>query len=65
VVTVISAAAAMFPVLFGNLPGMTTAAQYSWFIGCGLAFALYWVAMRNSPAPQATVPEQEPVQTTP
>ncbi|HET6731522.1 NCS1 family nucleobase:cation symporter-1 [Mycobacterium sp.] len=65
VVTAISAAAAMFPVLFGNLPGMTTAAQYSWFIGCGLAFALYWASMRNSPAPPATVPEQEPVQATP
>ena len=34
-VTVISAAVAVFPVLFGDLPGMTTAAQYSWFVGCG------------------------------
>jgi NCS1 family nucleobase:cation symporter-1 len=60
-VTVISAAVAVFPVLFGDVPGMTTTAQYSWFIGCGLAFALYWAAMRNSQAPAATVGEQEPV----
>jgi cytosine/uracil/thiamine/allantoin permease len=40
---------------------MTTAAQYSWFIGCGLAFALYWAATRNSPAPAASIGDQEPV----
>jgi nucleobase:cation symporter-1, NCS1 family len=51
--TVVSAAVAVFPVLFGDLPGMTTGAQYSWFIGCGLAFALYWAVMRNNPAPAA------------
>jgi NCS1 family nucleobase:cation symporter-1 len=60
-VTAISAAVAVFPVLFGELPGMTTAAQYSWFIGCGPAFALYWAAMRNSPAPAAGIGEHEPV----
>src|SRR3954463_12236205 len=60
-VTVISAAVAVFPVLFGDVPGMTTTAQYSWFIGCGLASALYWAAMRNSQAPAATVGEHEPV----
>jgi len=60
-VTVISGAVAVFPVLFGNLPGMTTAAQYSWFIGCGLAFALYWAATRNSPAPAASIGDQEAV----
>jgi len=43
------------------VPGMTTTAQYSWFIGCGLASALYWAAMRNSQAPAATVGEHEPV----
>jgi len=61
VVTVISAAVAVFPVLFGDLPGMTTAAQYSWFIGCALAFALYWAVMRNSPAPAGSIGDQEPV----
>ncbi|HXO52827.1 MAG TPA: NCS1 family nucleobase:cation symporter-1 [Mycobacterium sp.] len=60
-VTVISAAVAVLPVLFGDLPGMTTAAQYSWFIGCGLAFALYWAVMRNSPAPAASIGDHEPV----
>ena len=37
-VTVISAAVAVFPVLFGDLPGIATAAQYSWFVGYGLSF---------------------------
>jgi nucleobase:cation symporter-1, NCS1 family len=60
-VTAISAIVAMFPVLFGGLPGMTTAAQYSWFIGCGLAFVLYSAAMRTSAAPAADVEEQQPV----
>jgi cytosine/uracil/thiamine/allantoin permease len=40
---------------------MTTAAQYSWFIGCGLAFVLYWTTMRNTPVPAADLGEQEPV----
>jgi NCS1 family nucleobase:cation symporter-1 len=64
VVTVISAAVAMFPVLFGDVPGMTAAAQYSWFIGCGLAFALYLAAMRSTPIHSASIGEQEPVETT-
>jgi nucleobase:cation symporter-1, NCS1 family len=59
--TVVSAAVAVFPVLFGDLPGMTTAAQYSWFIGCGLAFALYWAVMRNDAAPVAGIGVQETV----
>jgi NCS1 family nucleobase:cation symporter-1 len=59
--TVVSAAVAVFPVLFGDLPGMTTAAQYSWFIGCGLAFAMYWALMRNNPAPAPSVGVQETV----
>jgi NCS1 family nucleobase:cation symporter-1 len=59
--TVVSAAVAVFPVLFGGLPGMTTAAQYSWFIGCGLAFATYWALMRNNPAPAPSVGVQETV----
>jgi NCS1 family nucleobase:cation symporter-1 len=63
VVTVISAIVAMFPVLFGDLPGMTTAAQYSWFIGCGLAFVLYMATMRNTPVPSADLGEQQPVTT--
>lgn len=53
---------AVFPALFGDLPGMTTAAQYSWFVGYGLSFVLYWAAMRNSPVPAANIGEQEPVE---
>jgi len=60
-VTGISAIVAMFPVLFGDLPGMTTAAQYSWFIGCGLAFVMYMAVMRNSALPAADLDEQQPV----
>ncbi|MGU3435704.1 NCS1 family nucleobase:cation symporter-1 [Actinomycetes bacterium M1A6_2h] len=42
--TIVGAIVAMFPVLTGaSLYGMHTAAQYSWFIGCGLGFVVYWV----------------------
>ena len=34
---------AVFPVVFTNLYGMHTAAQYSWFIGCGVASVLYYL----------------------
>jgi NCS1 family nucleobase:cation symporter-1 len=43
IATVVSAIVAMVPVLGGDVPGMHTAAQYSWFIGCGLGFAVYYV----------------------
>ena len=61
-VTVISAAVAVFPVLFGDLPGITTAAQYSWFVGYGCRSSLCWAAMRNGPVPAANIGEQEPVE---
>lgn len=41
--TAIGAVVAMIPVLAKDLTGMYTAAQYSWFIGCGLGFAVYYV----------------------
>ncbi|AFU00682.1 NCS1 family nucleobase:cation symporter-1 [Nocardia brasiliensis] len=41
--TVVGALAAVLPVLAGDVTGMSTAAQYSWFIGCGLGFAVYYV----------------------
>ncbi|WP_138999270.1 NCS1 family nucleobase:cation symporter-1 [Rhodococcus zopfii] len=41
IATVVGAAVAMIPVLFNDAPGMHTTAQYSWFIGCGLGFAVY------------------------
>ncbi|WP_405497571.1 NCS1 family nucleobase:cation symporter-1 [Nocardia sp. NBC_00511] len=42
IATVLGALAAVFPVLARNLYGMHTAAQYSWFIGCGLALVIYY-----------------------
>ena len=47
--TVVGAVLAVIPVLLGGtVAGMHTAAQYSWFIGCGVAFVLYYlVASRD------------------
>ncbi|WP_342801100.1 NCS1 family nucleobase:cation symporter-1 [Nocardia sp. No.11] len=42
VATAVGALVAVFPVLANSLPGMHTAAQYSWFIGCGLGFLAYY-----------------------
>ncbi|MFG2447200.1 NCS1 family nucleobase:cation symporter-1 [Nocardia fluminea] len=43
IATAVAAAVAVFPVLANSLPGMHTAAQYSWFIGCGVGFAVYYL----------------------
>ncbi|WP_063056306.1 NCS1 family nucleobase:cation symporter-1 [Nocardia salmonicida] len=43
IATAVAAAVAVFPVLANSLPGMHTAAQYSWFIGCGLGFVVYYL----------------------
>ncbi|MGS2810299.1 NCS1 family nucleobase:cation symporter-1 [Nocardia sp. MW-W600-9] len=43
VATAVGAVVAVFPVLANSLPGMHTAAQYSWFIGCGLGFLTYYL----------------------
>jgi NCS1 family nucleobase:cation symporter-1 len=61
--TIIAALVAMFPVLFGDLAGMTTAAQYSWFIGCGLSFVIYWTLMRNAPVPSSGAAAKPPAMT--
>jgi NCS1 family nucleobase:cation symporter-1 len=61
--TIVGAVVAMFPVLFGHLTGMTTAAQYSWFVGCALSFAVYWALMRNTPAPTEAAAAKEPAET--
>lgn len=61
VATVVGAAVAMTPVLFNNAPGMGTAAQYSWFIGCGLGFVVYHLlATRTRWA--VRIPETAPAQ---
>lgn len=49
VATVVGAVVAMIPVLFNNAPGMHTAAQYSWFIGCGLGFVTYHLLATRTP----------------
>ncbi|MCX4094393.1 NCS1 family nucleobase:cation symporter-1 [Nocardia sp. alder85J] len=41
IATVVAALFAVFPVLFKDLTGMYTAAQYSWFIGCGVGLVVY------------------------
>ncbi|MBF6300018.1 NCS1 family nucleobase:cation symporter-1 [Nocardia amamiensis] len=42
IATAIGALVAMIPVLAKDVTGMYTAAQYSWFIGCGLGFLVYY-----------------------
>jgi NCS1 family nucleobase:cation symporter-1 len=49
ITTVVAAVVAVIPVLLGgSVAGMHTAARYSWFIGCGIGFALYWVLATRS-----------------
>lgn len=43
IATAVGAVVAVIPVLAKDITGMYTAAQYSWFIGCGLGFAVYYV----------------------
>ena len=59
IATVIAAIAAMFPVLTsGHLAGMYTAAQYSWFIGCGLGLLSYrLLTIRSSVSSATTAPQ--------
>jgi NCS1 family nucleobase:cation symporter-1 len=52
IATVVGAVVAVFPVLFGDLKGMTTAAQYSWFIECGPAFGAYYALMLTPRRPR-------------
>ncbi len=47
--TVVGALLAVIPVLLnGTVPGMAAAAQYSWFIGCGVGFGLYYLLATRS-----------------
>ncbi|MRH89856.1 NCS1 family nucleobase:cation symporter-1 [Nocardia sp. SYP-A9097] len=48
IATVVGAAAAVFPVLAKDLTGMYAAAQYSWFIGCGLALVIYYALAKRA-----------------
>ncbi len=38
---------------------MTGAAQYSWFIGCGVAFGLYYLLATRGPLKMAPLVEAE------
>lgn len=50
VTTVIGALAAVFPVMTsGDITGMYTAAQYSWFIGCVLGLVVYYLLATRGP----------------
>ena len=50
IATVVGAVLAMAPVLLGGIVfGMAGAAQYSWFIGCGVAFGLYYLLATRGP----------------
>lgn len=47
--TVVAAVVAVIPVLLGgSVAGMHTAARYSWFIGCGIGFGLYYLLAMHS-----------------
>jgi len=48
--TVAGAALALVPVLWTGGPGMATAAQYTWFIGMAVAFALHTALSRRGAA---------------
>ncbi len=56
IATVVGAVLAVIPVLLGgHLVGMHTAAQYSWFIGCGVAFGLYYLLAKRDAVVAASV----------
>jgi NCS1 family nucleobase:cation symporter-1 len=56
IATVVSAVVAVIPVLANSVYGMHTAAQYSWFIGCGLALAIYYLLATRSRLAVAPIP---------
>ncbi len=48
--TLVGAVLACIPVLLGGIVvGMAGAAQYSWFIGCGVAFGIYYLLATRGP----------------
>jgi NCS1 family nucleobase:cation symporter-1 len=54
VATAAGAVLAVIPVLWSSGPGMTTAVQYTWFIGVAVALAVYLVIGRQSAAVRAS-----------
>ena len=56
IATAVSALVAVVPVLAVGVPGMHTAAQYSWFIGCGLGLAIYYLLATRGKLAVAPLP---------
>jgi NCS1 family nucleobase:cation symporter-1 len=60
VATVVGAVLAMIPVLTGgSYATMAAAAQYSWFIGCGVGFALFYLLATRGPWTMKPLVESE------
>lgn len=63
VATLVGAVLAVIPVLTGSsFAAMAVAAQYSWFIGCGVGFGLYYLlatrgAWKMTPLKETAEPE--------
>jgi NCS1 family nucleobase:cation symporter-1 len=56
IATVVAAVVAVIPVLAAGVPGMYTAAQYSWFIGCGLGLVVYYLLATRTKLAVAPIP---------
>lgn len=60
VATLVGAVLAVIPVLLGSsVAAMGVAAQYSWFIGCGVGFALYYLLATRGPWTMKPLKESE------
>jgi NCS1 family nucleobase:cation symporter-1 len=60
VATLVGAVLAMFPVLTGGSnAAMAAAAQYSWFIGCGVGFGLFYLLATRGPWTMKPLKESE------
>jgi nucleobase:cation symporter-1, NCS1 family len=56
IATAVAAVVAVIPVLAVGVPGMHTAAQYSWFIGCGLGLGVYYLLATRNKLAVAPIP---------
>jgi len=56
ITTAVAAVVAVIPVLAVGVPGMHTAAQYSWFIGCGLGLGVYYLLATRTKLAVAPIP---------
>jgi len=62
IATIAGAILAVIPVLLGGyVYGMHTAAQYSWFIGCGVAFIVHLTLATRGSLKMPALREPEPV----